>query len=138
MLKKKLVRRRATKKKSKPPLAKTAIRARKPVRSRRAARGKTRRKIPTKKGRASPAGSIIALQQRGLGAEAAGQSGDIEGLARVARANSESVEELSEEGQSFEAGVVAGVEEAQNADESEVITHEVLEDDVPSEYEGER
>jgi hypothetical protein len=50
----------------------------------------------------------------------------------VTRANSESVKELAEEGQSFEAEVLAGVEEA------EVITHEVLEDDVPSEYDGER
>ncbi len=56
----------------------------------------------------------------------------------MARANSESVKELAEEGQSFEAEVLAGVEEADDADESEVVTHEVLEDDVPSEYDGER
>jgi ABC-type thiamine transport system substrate-binding protein len=55
-------------------------------------------------------------------------------LRKVARANSESVEELAEEGQSFEADVVVGVEEAEDAEESEVVTHEVPEDDVPSEY----
>jgi ABC-type thiamine transport system substrate-binding protein len=55
-------------------------------------------------------------------------------LRKVARANSESVEELAEEGQSFEADVVAGVEEAEDAEESEVVTHEVPEDDVPTEY----
>ncbi len=49
-------------------------------------------------------------------------------------AGSESVEELLEEGQSFEAEVVAGVENAGDADESEVRTREVPEDDVPEEY----
>jgi hypothetical protein len=49
-------------------------------------------------------------------------------------ADSESVEELLEEGQSFEAEVVAGVENAPEPDESEVRTKEVPEDDVPEEY----
>jgi hypothetical protein len=48
--------------------------------------------------------------------------------------DSESVDELLEEGNAFEAGVVMGVEDAGNADESEVRTHEVSEDDVPEEY----
>lgn len=48
--------------------------------------------------------------------------------------DSESVEELVEEGNVFEAGVVTGVEEADDADEREVHTHEVPEDDVPEEY----
>ena len=39
-----------------------------------------------------------------------------------------------EEGNAFEADVVAGVESAGNADEKEVRTHEVPEDDVPAEY----
>ena len=46
----------------------------------------------------------------------------------------ESVEELVEEGQAFEAGVVSGVEDAPDADEGEVTTREVPEDDVPEEY----
>ena len=71
---------------------------------------------------------------RGLGQDAAGQSGDTEGLSRRAQAASESVEELLEEGQSFEAGVISGVENAADADVSEVITREVPEDDVPQEY----
>jgi hypothetical protein len=41
---------------------------------------------------------------------------------------------LMEEGNAFEADVVSGVEEADNADEQEVHTHEVPEDDVPGEY----
>jgi hypothetical protein len=72
--------------------------------------------------------------KRGLGPEAAGQSGDIEGIPREELADSESVEELLEEGQAFEAGIVEGVENAPDADEGEVRTREVPEDDVPQEY----
>jgi hypothetical protein len=65
----------------------------------------------------------------------AGQrSGDVQGLSNVERADSESVEELLEEGNSFEAGVVKGVEDAEDPDETEVRTHEVPQDDVPDEY----
>ncbi len=63
-----------------------------------------------------------------------GQSGDLQGLSGVEGADSESVDELLEEGNPFEAGVVTGVEDAEESDESEVRTHEVLEDDVPDEY----
>ncbi|MCU1298714.1 MAG: hypothetical protein JWO91_2992 [Acidobacteriaceae bacterium] len=70
----------------------------------------------------------------GLGADSGGQSGDLQGLSNVERADSESVDELLEEGNSLEAGVVAGVEEADNADEKELHTREVPEDDVPEEY----
>jgi hypothetical protein len=74
------------------------------------------------------------FSQQGLGAGAAGQSGGLQGLSRREDADSESVEELVEEGNVFEAGVVTGVEEADDAEEKEVHTHEVLEDDVPEEY----
>ena len=47
--------------------------------------------------------------------------------------DSESVEELLEEGQDYEAGAVAGIEEA-DASQGEVRTKQVLEDDVPREY----
>jgi hypothetical protein len=62
------------------------------------------------------------------------QSGDLQGLSDVEAADSESVNELLEEGNAFEADVVAGVEEATNSDEREVRTREVPEDDVPEEY----
>lgn len=62
------------------------------------------------------------------------QSGDLQGLSRAEQADSESVDELIEEGNPFEAEVVAGVEEADNADQREVHTREVPEDDVPEEY----
>ena len=64
----------------------------------------------------------------------AGQSGDNQQLSNLADADSESVEELAEEGNAFEAGVVEGVENAPDADVSEVTTREVPEDDVPEEY----
>ncbi len=73
------------------------------------------------------------LGRRGLGAHSAGQSGDTQGLSDAEEADSESVEELAEEGQNFEAGVVAGVEEA-DAGQGEVRTKQVREDDVPLEY----
>ena len=41
---------------------------------------------------------------------------------------------MLEEGNAFEADVVAGVENAEAADEREVRTREVPEDDVPDEY----
>jgi len=62
------------------------------------------------------------------------EDADSQGLSRAERADSESVAELLDEGNTFEAGVVRGVEEADNADEREVRTHEVPEDDVPEEY----
>jgi hypothetical protein len=62
------------------------------------------------------------------------QSGDLQGLSDVERADSESVDELLEEGNSFEAGVVEGVERADDSDEGEVRTRELPEDDVPEEY----
>ena len=55
-------------------------------------------------------------------------------MSGVESADSESVDELLEEGNAFEADVVTGVEDADNADEREVRTHEVPEDDVPGEY----
>lgn len=64
----------------------------------------------------------------------AGQSGDLQGLSDVEGADSESVDELIEEGNAFEADAVSGVEHAGDADEEEVHTHEVPEDDVPGEY----
>ena len=73
-------------------------------------------------------------RERGTGPASAGQSGDTQGLPDVEEAGSESVTELVEEGQSFEAQVIAGVENAPDADVAEVRTTQVPEDDVPLEY----
>jgi len=69
-----------------------------------------------------------------LGPASAGQSGDLQQLSGFADADSESVEELVEEGNTFEAQAVEGVEDAKPPDVSEVKTREVPEDDVPAEY----
>jgi hypothetical protein len=59
---------------------------------------------------------------------------DSQGLSEVEGADSESVSELLDEGNTFEAGVVQGVERSDDADEREVRTRELPEDDVPEEY----
>lgn len=64
----------------------------------------------------------------------AGPQSDFQGLSRAEEADSESVEELVEEGNILESGAVAGVEQADNEDEREVRTRELPEDDVPDEY----
>jgi hypothetical protein len=69
-----------------------------------------------------------------LGPNSAGQSGDLQQLSDSAAANSESVAELVEEGNAFEADAVDGVENAKEADVSEVKTRQVPVDDVPKEY----
>ena len=130
---KKLTRKRVTLKK-KPK--------RKPVPKRAAAKTKlsgkkttARKKARSPKKRAaakSPSVDTAAFTREGQRARSGGQSGDLQGLSNREGAASESVDELLEEGNAFEADVVKGVEDA--GDEGEVHTHEVPEDDVPGEY----
>jgi hypothetical protein len=89
-------------------------------------KGLSRRKVSKTRGASRP--SRFAVRP----AEA--ESGDLQGLSNRERADSESVDELLEEGNAFEAGVVQGVEEADDSEPREVHTHEVPEDDVPEEY----
>jgi hypothetical protein len=77
---------------------------------------------------------LVGYQRKGLGSLTGGQSGDIQGISGRANIDSESVTELLEEGQTFEAEAVSGVENAADPDVSEVVTHQVPEDDVPEEY----
>jgi hypothetical protein len=76
----------------------------------------------------------VAFALEGLGAQSGAQSGDLQGLSDIQAADSESVDELLEEGNAFEAQVVKGVEDAEGADEGEVRTHEVRRDHVPGEH----
>ena len=78
----------------------------------------------------------VAFSPEGPGARSGRQSGDLQGLSNVQGADSESVDELLEQGNAFEADVVTGVEDAGSADAREVRTHEVPQDDVPEEYQG--
>ena len=76
----------------------------------------------------------VVFESEGLRPRSGGQSGDLQGLSNLESADSESVDELLEEGNAFEAEVVKGVDDAGDADEGEVHTHEVPQDDVPGEY----
>jgi hypothetical protein len=118
---KKSLAKKAPKKKAR---AKKAAPKKKPAQKKRRARGK------------SQSVATVAFERKGLGAKSGGQSGDLQGLSDSASADSESVDELLEEGNAFEAEVVEGVENVPDADQGEVRTHEVPEDDVPGEYLG--
>ena len=123
--KKTLGKKATPKKKARPKkvaLARKIAPKKKPARKIRRARGK------------SQSVTTGAFEPKGLGANSGGQSGDLQGLSNSASADSESVDELLEEGNAFEAEVVEGVENVPDADRGEVRTHEVQEDDVPEEY----
>jgi hypothetical protein len=97
----------------------------------RAPKKKAAKKRP--RGKANTA-ELAGYQRKGLGSFSAGQAGDIQGISGRRGIDSESVTELLEEGQTFEAEAVSGVENAADPDVSEVVTHQVPEDDVPEEY----
>jgi hypothetical protein len=84
--------------------------------------------------RKSPGRDAFAFSREASGSRSGEQSGDLQGLSNVEGADSESVDELLEEGNAFEAGVVSGVEDAGKRGVREVRTREVPEDDVPGEY----
>jgi hypothetical protein len=76
----------------------------------------------------------FAPEELGRGRRTRELSGDLQGLSNLEDADSESVAELLEEGNAFEAEVVKGVEDAASPDTGPVRTREVPEDDVPDEY----
>jgi hypothetical protein len=101
---------------------------------------KTKKVVEPRSPEPSTLGGGVAVRRpqrprRGTGSAAAGQSGDLQGLSRRPGAASESVEELLEEGQYYEADVVSGIENAPGPEQGEVRTRQVPEDDVPEEYE---
>ena len=105
---------------------KTKARAHKKV----AAKGTAKAKKQVREKSRTPEPAAFSLKKPGT--RSGRQSGDLQGLSRTVGADSESVTELLEEGNAFEAEVVTGVEAAD--DVKEVRTHEVPEDDVPDEY----
>jgi hypothetical protein len=78
--------------------------------------------------------ALSAVRPKARSARVGAGGGDYSGVSPVQGADSESPRELLDEGQSFEAEVVDAVQNAPNADRSEVRTREVPEDDVPPEY----
>src|SRR6266536_868893 len=128
---KRLVNRQSTPKKSTKKAVKSKAAAKKKVLTKTTG-GKTARRMNKVSRRTQPPGrSAISRKSSGL------QSGDLQGLSDVESADSESVNELMEEGNAFEAGVVSGVEDSRGRNEQEVRTREVPEDDVPGEYQDE-
>lgn len=117
---------------------KKAARAKKPIRRKKTARRPVvQREISSGSERSSlgsgPFETSERPAKRGLGTGAAGQSGDLQGLSRSIDVDSESVEELIEEGQAFEADAISGVENAPDPDQGEVRIHERPEDELPIE-----
>ena len=130
-VKKKLAKKRVTprKKLAKKKAAPKRAEAKTKVGGKRTSGGKTR----GVRGKSQSVDTVSFPLER-LGVRAGEQSGDLQGLSNVQGADSESVDELLEQGNAFEAEVVKGVEDAGDADEGEVRTHEVPQDDVPGEY----
>jgi hypothetical protein len=115
----------------------TKLRAKKKAPKQKAARKPAGRRKPARQTQAalgSQSVETVQLKRRGRAAAAGAGGGDFGGLSVVEGADSESPEELLEEGQTFEAGIVSGVENAPDPDQGEVRTHEVPQDDVPEEY----
>jgi hypothetical protein len=96
--------------------------------------GKTARAVKKRVRGKSQTVDSVSYAPEGLAARSGGQSGALQGLSSMEGADSEGVDELLEEGNTFEAEAVKGVQDAGDADEREVHTHEVPQDDVPGEY----
>ena len=132
---KKLAKKSPTLKKKSAKKNKTATPKRAAAKTKLISKKKTALKARAPRKPAAARGPVVdtaAYIREGLRARSGGQSGDLQGLSNQEGAASESVDELLEEGNAFEADIVKGVEDA--GDEGEVHTHEVPEDDVPGEY----
>lgn len=129
---------RRKKKRAKAARAKRTTPEKKAAGKKKAAKKKTPSKKKIRVRGKSQIVDTLVFERKGLGPRSGGQSGDLQGLSELESAGSESVGELLEEGNAFEAEVVKGVEDVPDADKGEVVTHEVPEDDVPEEYREER
>jgi hypothetical protein len=124
------------KKTAKKAARKTVARQKSAAKKKSSAKKKPVTKKATRR-RADVINPVTPSGRRGLGPESGGQSGDTQGLSRRSYDDSESVEELMEEGQYMEAEAVSGVENARDADQGEVRTTQFPENDVPEEYQNE-
>jgi hypothetical protein len=135
-VKKKLAKKRVISKKklAKKKAAPKRAKAKTKVGGKRTTGGKTRGALKEQVRGKSQSVDTVSFPLERLGVRPGEQSGDLQGLSNVQGADSESVDELLEQGNAFEAEVVKGVEDAEDSDEGEVRTHEVPQDDVPVEY----
>jgi hypothetical protein len=131
-------RKEAKKKPTSRKTAKTKFAAKKSTKKASKKKASAKKKAPARKAATKPVRGkrqsvgTMEFSREGLRPRSGGQSGDLQGLSNIEGAASESVDELLEEGNAFEADAVKGVEDA--GGEGEVHTHEVPEDDVPGEY----
>jgi len=115
-------------------VAKKAVAKKKPAAKKRSAAKKKTARKKAARGRREITNPVSPVGLRGLGAASGGQSGDTQGLSRRDYDDSESVEELIEEGQYLEAEAVSGVENAPDADHGARRTRQFPEADVPEDY----
>src|SRR5437762_8650141 len=119
--------------------AKAKLSAKKGAPKQKAARKPAGRRRParrTEAGLGSQSVETVRLKRRARTAAAGAGGGDFGGVSVVEGADSESPEELLEEGQTFEAGIVSGVENAPDPDQGEVRTHEVRSEEHTSELQS--
>jgi hypothetical protein len=117
--------------------ARAKLSAKKKAPKQKAAGRPAARRRPARQAQVVPGGQsveTVQLKPRTRTAPAGAGGGDFGGVSVVEGADFESPEELLEEGQTFEAGIVSGVENAADPDQGEVRTQEVPQDDVPEEY----
>lgn len=101
-------------------------------------RKKRQNKARSKVNEAAP--DELGSDPREVGPDSAGQSGDAQRLSTIEDADSESVEELAESDQAFEAEAIEGIEDAADHPERPVHTHEEYgrPDDLPPARSGDR
>src|SRR5215471_252112 len=117
--------------------AKKALRASKPKHSNSVVKKKQSKKKATskttpvqKRGTQVRRAQLLESPWPRKGTIADRQSGDLEGLSRAEQADSESVDELVEEGNIFEAGAVVGVQQADEEDTRKLFPYTVFLQDV--------
>ena len=128
---------RKAKRGAKKVTAKAKLSPKKKAPKRKAARKPASRRKPARRTQVvlgSQSVETVPLKRRARATAAGAGGGDFGGVSVVEGVDSESADELLEEGQTFEAGIVSGVENAPDPDQGEVRTHEVPQDDVPEEY----
>src|SRR5260370_15668366 len=127
-----------TKKQSKSnPKAKASARAKlsaKKKAGKRGARPRTRAVRPREVAVGSQSVETVSVKPKALRARAGAGGGDYGGVSTVEGADSERADELLEEGQTFEAGIVSGGEDAPDADQGEGQTHQLPQYSLPKKY----
>jgi hypothetical protein len=117
--------------------AKAKLSPKKKAPKRKAARKPASRQRPVRQAQivfGSRSVETVPMKRRARTAAAGAGGGDFGGASVAESVDSEGADELLEEGQTFEAGIVSGVENAPDPDQGEVRTREVPQDDVPEEY----